>query len=117
VMMCVADRFVVICLETIKNNVERKEVITAIEKSGKELIAITLDQMNHFAGNMLQVENNKEKKFLVMSSQAYQSLHQDQLAKMERYNSILRSSLDTIERNGGGSARCMMAEIFLPSKG
>jgi hypothetical protein len=117
VMMCVADQFVVICLETIKNSFELKEVIAAIEKSGKELITITLDQMNHFAGNMLQVENNKEKKLLVMSSQAYQSLHQDQLAKIERYNSILHSSLDTIERNGGGSARCMMAEIFLPSKG
>jgi hypothetical protein len=117
VMMCVADRFVVICLETIKNNVERKEVIAAIEKSGKELITITLDQMNHFAGNMLQVEDNKGKKFLVMSSQAFQSLHQDQLTKIERYNSILHSSLNTIERNGGGSARCMMAEIFLPRKG
>ncbi len=114
VMMCVADQFVVICLVSIKDSQERKEVIDIIEKSSKEIIDITLDRMNHFAGNMLQVENDKGKKFLVMSSQAYHSLSQDQLLKIERYNSILCSSLDTIERNGGGSARCMMAEIFLP---
>ncbi|MFM9836938.1 MAG: citrulline utilization hydrolase CtlX [Cyclobacteriaceae bacterium] len=114
VMMCVADQFVVICLESIKDNQERKEVMAAIEKSGKEIIDISLDQMNHFAGNMLQVENDQGKKFLVMSSQAYHSLNIEQLSKIEHYNSILHSSLDTIERNGGGSARCMMAEVFLP---
>ncbi len=114
VMMCVADKFVVICLESIKHEHEQKEVITAIKKNGKEIIAITLNQMNHFAGNMLQVENNAGKKFLVMSSQAYRSLTVDQLTKIKKYNPILHSSLDTIERNGGGSARCMMAEIFLP---
>jgi hypothetical protein len=114
VMMCVADQFVVICLDSIKDNQERKEVMTVIEKSGKEIINITLNQMNHFAGNMLQVENDKGKKFLVMSSQAYSSLGNDELSKIERYNQILHSSLETIERNGGGSARCMMAEVFLP---
>jgi hypothetical protein len=114
VMMCVADQFVVICLDSIKDNQERKEVMAVIEKSGKEIIDITLNQMNHFAGNMLQVENDKGKKFLVMSSQAYSSLGNDELSKIERYNKILHSSLETIERNGGGSARCMMAEVFLP---
>ncbi len=114
VMMCVANQFVVICLDSIKDSQERKEVTAAIEKSGKEIVDISLDQMNHFAGNMLQVENDKGKNFLVMSSQAYRSLGHDQLLKIERYNPILHSSLDTIERNGGGSARCMMAEVFLP---
>jgi hypothetical protein len=114
VMMCIADQFVVICLDSIKDSEEQKRVITAIEKSKKEIIDITLDQMNHFAGNMLQVENDKGKKFLVMSSQAYKSLKPNQLAKIEHYSTIIHSSLDTIERNGGGSARCMMAEVFLP---
>jgi hypothetical protein len=114
VMMCVADQFVVICLDSIKDSKERKEIVAIIEKTRKEIIDIALDQMNHFAGNMLQVENDKGKRFLVMSSQAYHSLGQDQLLKIERYNSILHSSLDTIERNGGGSARCMMTEVFLP---
>lgn len=116
VMMCVANRYVVVCLDTIENPQEKKHVIDTIEKSGKEIIPITLGQMNHFAGNMLQVENASGKKFLVMSSQAYHSLTSHQVSKIENYNPILHSSLDTIERNGGGSARCMMAEVFLPEK-
>ncbi len=116
VMMCVADQYVVICLESIADDAERNDIIQVIEKSGKEIISISLDQMNRFAGNMLQVENNVGKKFLVMSSQAYRSLTIEQVSKINKYNAILHSSLDTIERNGGGSARCMMAEIFLPEK-
>lgn len=116
VMMCVADRFVVICLDSVKDEQEKKKVIAAIEKTGKEIIAISLDQMNHFAGNMLQVQNKAGEKFLVMSSQAYRSLTKEQVGSIEKYNAIIHSSLDTIERNGGGSARCMMAEIFLPPK-
>ena len=114
VMMCVADRYVVICLETIADEKERNDVIAAIGKSGKEIISISLDQMNHFAGNMLQVKNNADENFLIMSSQAHQSLTEKQIIQLTSYNSILQSSLDTIERNGGGSARCMMAEVFLP---
>ena len=116
VMMCIADRYVVICLESIADDTERIKTKQIIEKSGKEIISISLDQMNHFAGNMLQVENNTGKKFLVMSSQAFRSLTIEQVSKINKYNPILHSSLDTIERNGGGSARCMMAEIFLPVK-
>ena len=114
VMMCVADRYVVICLETIADEKERNDVIAAIVKSGKEIISISLDQMNHFAGNMLQVKNNADENFLIMSSQAHQSLTEKQIIQLTSYNSILQSSLNTIERNGGGSARCMMAEVFLP---
>ena len=115
VMMCVADRYVVICQESIASEIDRKKVIEEIEKSGKKIIPISFAQMNHFAGNMLQVTNTAEKKYLIMSSQAYQSLSAGQIQEIERYNSILHSSLDTIERNGGGSARCMMAEVFLPT--
>lgn len=116
VMMCVADRYVVICLDSIPDITERKIVEGTIRKTGKEIITITLDQMNHFAGNMLQVNNAKGEKFLVMSSQAYESLTADQVTRIKAYNPIIHSSLDTIERNGGGSARCMMAEVFLPVK-
>ncbi|MBL7698165.1 MAG: amidinotransferase [Chitinophagaceae bacterium] len=117
VMMCVADRYVVICLNSIRNNEEMTKVKTTIENSGKEIIPITLEQMNHFAGNMLQVNNSQGTKFLVMSTQAYESLTAEQVKKLEDYNKIIHSSLNTIERNGGGSARCMMAEIHLPEKG
>lgn len=116
VMMCIADKYVVICLESIRDKDELEKVKAKFENSGKIIIPITLDQMNHFAGNMLQVNNDQGKKFLVMSTQAYQSLTSEQLSKLEIYNEIIHSPLDTIERNGGGSARCMMAEVHLPEK-
>lgn len=116
VMMCVADRYVVICLDSIADPAEREMVEKQIKATGKEIISISLDQMNHFAGNMLQVQNSGGQKFLVMSSQAYRSLSSEQVAGLSRYNPIIHSDLTTIETNGGGSARCMMAEVFLPEK-
>lgn len=116
VMMCVADRYVIICLNSIADAAERKATIACITKTNKAIIAITLDQMNHFAGNMLQVNNANGDTFLIMSSQAYKALTSEQVETIEKYNPILHSSLDTIERNGGGSARCMMAEVFLPER-
>ncbi|MBX9784886.1 MAG: amidinotransferase [Chitinophagaceae bacterium] len=116
VMICVADKYVVICSDSIRNAKERAEVINTITNTGKEIIEITYSQMNRFAGNMLQVENKDGKLFLVMSSQAYHSLTAEQLAKLESHNPIIHSDLTTIETNGGGSARCMMAEVFLPAK-
>lgn len=113
VMMCVAKQFVIICLASIPAQ-EREEVISTLQKTNKEIIDITLAQMNAFAGNMLQVTNKQGKDFLVMSSSAYNALTNEQIAAIEKYNSILHSGLTTIETNGGGSARCMMAEVFLP---
>lgn len=114
VMMCVADRYIVICLESIASPEEQQRVTDAIASTGKTIIPITLKQMNHFAGNMLQVENNKGEKLLVMSTQAFESLTEDQVNTLSSFNRILHSSLTTIESNGGGSARCMMAEVHLP---
>ncbi|MEI6265626.1 MAG: arginine deiminase-related protein [Sphingobacteriia bacterium] len=116
VMMCVADEYVVICLESIPDLVERKLVVDSINQSGKTIISISFDQMNQFAGNMLQVHNQAGKKFLVMSSQAFRSLNQVQIKQIEGYNPIIHSDITTIETNGGGSARCMMAEVFLQLK-
>ena len=114
VLMCVADKYVVICLESIADPMQNKLVAETIINSHKKIIPITLHQMNHFAGNMLQVENKDGEKLLVMSSQAYESLTTEQLQELNRYNRIIHSSLTTIETNGGGSARCMMAEVHLP---
>ncbi|TDX84835.1 citrulline utilization hydrolase CtlX [Epilithonimonas xixisoli] len=116
VMMCVADKFVVICLDCIDDETERQNVIDSIKNSGKELIEISEDQMQDFAGNMLQVQNNSGEKFLVMSQSAYKSLKPEQVSAIEKYSEIIYSDLETIETNGGGSARCMLAEIFLPKK-
>jgi len=115
VMMCIADLYVVICLDSIRDTEEKNKVIAAIQKTGKEIIGINYDQLNHFAGNMLQIENRKHEKLLVMSTQAFQSLSEEQVQKLSGYNSIIHAPLNTIEVNGGGSARCMMAEIHLPA--
>ena len=116
VMMCVADRYVVVCLDSISNEIEKQELVAALLATNKVIIPISLDQMNHFAGNMLQVENSMGTKYLVMSSQAFHSLSIDQTNKLISFNEIIHSDISTIESNGGGSARCMMAEIFLPLK-
>jgi hypothetical protein len=113
VMMCIGDRFAVVCLESVKDAQERGNLLTSLTGSGKEVVEITLDQMNHFAGNMLQVKNNTEELLLVMSEQAYQSLKPEQIATLSKYNRLIAAPLYTIEKNGGGSARCMLAEIHL----
>jgi hypothetical protein len=116
VMMCVADKFVVICLDCIDNELERNKVIETIKNSGKEIIEISEAQIQQFAGNMLQVQNKDVEKFLVMSETAYKSLSPEQVSAIEKYCEIIYSDLNTIEVNGGGSARCMLAEVFLPKK-
>lgn len=113
VLMCVAEEYVVICLDYIRDAEERLMVTDVINGSGKALIEISPAQLKRFAGNMLQVKNAEGEKLLVMSSQAYSSLGARQLEKLRAYNRIIHSPLTTIESNGGGSARCMMAEIFL----
>jgi hypothetical protein len=114
VMMCVADRYVIVCLQSILDFKERAQVMEVIAESDKKIVEITFAQMNCFAGNMLQVRNKKGEKFLVMSTRAYESLTPNQLSILESFNSVIHADLATIETCGGGSARCMMAEVFLP---
>jgi hypothetical protein len=114
VMMCLGETFAVICSDCIDDKKERKMVLDNLKENGKEIILITEAQVNNFAGNMLEVRGANDKRYLVMSTSAYQSLTPKQIAQLENHAEILSSSLDTIEACGGGSARCMMAEIFLP---
>ncbi|MBB1149933.1 amidinotransferase [Myroides sp. NP-2] len=114
VMMCLGDTFAVICADTIDDKQERKIVLNHLKQSGKEVVLITEEQVNNFAGNMLQILGANEEKYLIMSTQAYNSLTDAQIKTLEKHSKILHSSLDTIEACGGGSARCMMAEVFLP---
>ncbi|WP_145855172.1 citrulline utilization hydrolase CtlX [Pedobacter suwonensis] len=116
VMMCIGDRFAVICLDSIRNAEERMQVSISLKGSGKEIIEISLEQLNKFAGNMLQVSNAAGESLLVMSEQAYLSLNDEQINALEQYSRIIYAPLYTIEKNGGGSARCMLAEIHLPVK-
>lgn len=114
VMMCLGEKFAVICLDSIDDKKERKNVIQHLREDGKEIIDITEVQMHQFAGNMLQVKGHDDQPYLVMSKAAHDSLTLSQIAKLENYCKIISSDLDTIETCGGGSARCMMAEVFLP---
>ena len=113
VMMCLGEEFAVICLDTIDDKKEQKNVVKHLKQDGKEIISITEEQMNEFAGNMLQVQG-MGKKYLVMSARAHRSLTDDQIKRIEKHCEILSSEMQTIETCGGGSARCMMAEVFLP---
>ena len=114
VVMCIASRFAVICFECIPAGKEQEHIREALQ--GKEIIEISLEQLENFAGNMLEVHNSEGEKIMVMSAQAHRSLTPDQIKAIEKYDGIIVTPLFTIEENGGGSARCMMAEVFLPLK-
>ena len=116
VMMCVAETFVVICLSSVDYKTERKNLLKHFKEDGKKVIYITEEQVNNFAGNMLQVRGKEDERFLIMSDAALNSLTQSQKAQITNHCRIISSSLETIEICGGGSARCMMAEVFLPKK-
>lgn len=116
VMMCLGETFAVICADCIDDKKERKMVLDSLRGDEKEVILITEDQVNNFAGNMLEVKGSDDRRYLVMSKSAHQSLTKKQVAQLEEHVTILSSSLDTIEACGGGSARCMMAEVFLPKE-
>jgi hypothetical protein len=114
VMMCIAETFAIVCLASIDDKAERKNVLRNFKEDGKKVIDITEEQVNNFAGNMLQVRGKNNELFLIMSQAAFNCLTQAQKAQINNHCKIIASSLDTIEACGGGSARCMMAEVFLP---
>jgi hypothetical protein len=114
VMMCLGETFAILCADCIDDKQERKLVLDNLKADEKDIILITEDQVNNFAGNMLQVVGSNNKHYLVMSNSAHQSLTKAQLHRIEEHCEIIFANLDTIEACGGGSARCMMAEIFLP---
>lgn len=114
VMMCVADNFVIICLDCIDDKKERNNVIAHLKEDGKEIIKISENQVNSFAGNMLQILDRNNNSLLIMSESAYNVLTRAQKDIINKYAKIVFSSLNTIETYGGGSARCMIAEVFLP---
>ena len=111
VMMCLARKYAVICLDSIDDNQERDKVVQSLEDDNKELIIISENQLSSFAGNMIELETNNDS-FIVMSQTAYDSLDYIQIKKIEKHSKIISSSVDIIEKCGGGSVRCMIAEIF-----
>lgn len=116
VMMCIGEKFAVVCLESIKNTADKITVLESFKTTHKTVIDISFDQMNHFAGNMLEVQNKEGESLLVMSEQALKALHGTQITALSAFSKIVTAPLYTIEQNGGGSARCMLAEVHLPLK-
>lgn len=114
VMMCIGNGFALVCLETIHEEQERSRFLGSLIETNKEIIPVSLDQMNHFSANILQIENVEGESLIVMSSGAYNALNETQHSALTRYGKIIYSPLNTIERIGGGSARCMIAEIYPP---
>ncbi|MVN91082.1 amidinotransferase [Mucilaginibacter sp. HME9299] len=115
VMMCIGSQFAVICLDSITDDVEKQAVITSLQATEKEIVAISYEQMHQFAGNMLEVNTKSGKSLLVMSASAHKSLTEEQVNTLEKYAEIVSADITTIETIGGGSARCMLAEVHLPA--
>jgi len=116
VMMAIGVDFAVVCLDTIKNEVELKDIKRSLEQTGKEIIEISEDQMNEFAGNMMQLSSTEGKPYLLMSAKAYKSLDEGQIERLSERTEIIKASIPTIEKYGGGSVRCMVAENFLTAR-
>ena len=115
VLMCIGSKFAVICLDSIPNPHEKVVVTESLKTTHKEIIEISFAQMNQFAGNMLEVINSEGESLIVMSQNAYQALNDEQKEKLRQYGKLVYTDINTIEENGGGSARCMMAEVHLPA--
>lgn len=114
VMMCIAETFAVVCLESIDDESQQKNVVNHLSESGKEIIEISENQVEKFSGNMLQLKAANGNSILVMSDSAHMALTKQQVDKIQKHCKILSSPIPTIETCGGGSVRCMIAEVFLP---
>ena len=114
VMMCIAETFAVVCLESIDDQSQQKNVVNHLSESGKEIIEISEDQVEKFSGNMLQLKDTNGDAILVMSDSAHMALTKQQVDKIQKHSKILSNPIPTIETCGGGSVRCMIAEVFLP---
>ena len=112
VVMSVGNDFAVVCLQSIDNEQERNLLKESLVQTQKEIIEISEEQMHNFAGNMLQIENIKGEKLIALSQTAYNSLNENQLQTLQKYGTLLPFAIETIEKYGGGSVRCMMAEVF-----
>lgn len=116
VMMCLGNYFAVVCLASIKDEQEKKNLIYELEKSGREIIDIDFNQMRNFAGNMLELKDNEGNPLIILSQTAIESLNEFQISKLQKHGKLIPINVNTIETVGGGSVRCMIAEIFLPLK-
>lgn len=114
VMMAVGEAFVAVCLESVRDDSQRRQLQNLFAETGKETVEIGLDQMEQYAGNMLQLRSESGERLVVVSASAHRALRPDQLSILEKHGRLIVADIPTIEACGGGSVRCMMAEVFLP---
>jgi len=114
VMMCLSERYAMVCLQSIRDETEKENLIRSLTETGHEIVPLTYQQIENFSGNALEVCNDKGEKFLIVSKSGYDSLTEEQKAVIEQSDEILPMPLETIETIGGGSARCMIADVRLP---
>jgi hypothetical protein len=112
-MMSIGLDFAVVCLDSIDETKDRNVLIHSLETTGKTIIELTEEQIHHFAGNVLELQSNKGDRLLAMSTSAFDALTDSQKSALSSKLTMVHSPLPTIERLGGGSARCMMAELFM----
>ena len=113
-MMCIAEKFAVICLDSIVDEQEKEFVSNSLKSTGHQIIDITFEQMSNFAGNMLAIKTNDNKNILALSQSSFYCLTANQKEEIKKYAELVPLAIKTIETIGGGSARCMIAELFLP---
>ena len=114
VLMSVGEAVAVICEAAIPRDDQRDAVMTQLKESGHEVVSLSYDQLDAFAGNMLELRNDKEERVVAMSTQAWDSLRAAQRETLRKNGRIVHSPIDNIESSAGGSVRCMLAEIHLP---
>ncbi len=112
VMMSIGKKFAVLCTECIKNLTERTMVLNSIENTGKKIINISPKQMHNMCGNILELKDQQSNPLIIMSKQAYSNFSKNQIDELEEFGKIITLNINTIENVGGGSARCMLAEVF-----
>jgi len=112
VMLSVAENFAVVCLESIQDNAEKRVLTEQLQQTGKEIVEISLEQMGQFSGNVLQIKNTEGERFLVISESGYNALDEIQKNRLASFNKLIVIPVPTIEKYGGGSVRCMIAEVF-----
>ncbi|PWJ42628.1 citrulline utilization hydrolase CtlX [Sediminitomix flava] len=116
VMLSVGSKFAVLCDQSVTDAEELATLKASFEKTGRTLICVNFEQMNSFCCNILEVRNEKDELFVAMSDTAFNAFTEEQKAVINQSAEIIHAPLATIESIGGGGARCMMAEIFLPKK-
>jgi hypothetical protein len=116
VLMCVGEKFVVLCLDAITKDEDQELVLNSFSNTGHKVVAISYAQMASFAGNMLEVKNKKGEPFVLLSLQAFNSLIPGQIDAITQFADLLPINIQTIETHGGGSVRCMVGGIHAPKK-